>query len=96
MEGNYYFLFELLYCEYLIESLIMLICLWKGLVYYYNVVVDGFYGLVNLDVVWYYCWFSLLVCWIKNYVVFWYGVMVEGEFESWYGLVCWVVVWFGK
>lgn len=66
------------------------------MVYYYNVVVDGFYGLVNLDVVWYYCWFSLLVCWIKNYVVFWYGVMVEGEFESWYGLVCWVVVWFGK
>lgn len=73
VEGNYYFFVDSVDLLLLEDSVMYLNCLWKGVVSYKMLVVDG---KCNVDVVWYYLELKFVVVEIKGWYVFWKGVMV--------------------
>lgn len=73
VEGNHYFPPDSVKKEFLTESHTHTTCPWKGVAYYYNVVVHGDEA---EDAAWYYPNPRSLAEGIKGYIAFWRGVEV--------------------
>lgn len=78
IEGNMYFPPSALHREYFADSSTHTTCPWKGLAYYYTVVVDG---KENVDAAWYYPIpkdgsIEKVGSDFSKYVAFWKGVQV--------------------
>jgi uncharacterized protein (DUF427 family) len=74
VEGNHYFPADSIKQEYFKPSETHTTCPWKGLAWYYDVVVDGE---TNKDAAWYYPEPKTKPAeHIKNHVAFWNGVEV--------------------
>ena len=74
VEGNQYFPPDSIKKEFFKESDYHTTCPWKGLAYYYDIVVDG---KVNKDAAWYYPQPKEAAKKITGYVAFWKGVEVK-------------------
>ncbi len=71
IEGNHYFPPEAVHMEFLKPSDTHTSCAWKGIAYYYDLVVNGE---TNKDAAWYYPEPSPEAAEIKDYLAFWKGV----------------------
>ncbi len=74
VEGNYYFPPESVHREFLRDTDAHSTCPWKGVSFYYNLVVDG---KVNERAAWCYPEPKSKASYIKNYVAFWKGVEIS-------------------
>lgn len=74
VEGNHYFPIESVNQQYLEGSDSHTKCFWKGVAYYYDIVVDGER---NRDAAFHYPDPSKAASQIKDRVAFWRGVRVE-------------------
>ncbi len=74
LEGNHYFLPELLRWEYFTGSPTTSTCPWKGWARYCHVTMDG---KTSRDAAWYYPQPSAVASKIAGHVAFWHGVRVE-------------------
>ena len=73
IEGNHYFPRNSVKENFLVMSDTHTTCPWKGVAYYYHVVVNGEKA---EDAAWYYPHPKTLAESIKDYIAFWHGVEV--------------------
>jgi len=79
VEGNHYFPVESLRSEHFVASSHRSRCFWKGVAFYFDVVVDGER---NANAAWYYPEPSDAAQKITGHVAFWHGVRVESDLPA--------------